>query len=253
MQGWVKLHRSLQHSAVASHPEYLAVWVHLLIRATHKRHETIVGRTAVVLEPGQMVFGRKKFSAETGISENKVRAALDVLKRLEQITIKSQAKFSVISITKWSEYQEESPANNHKAASNAPATHQQTATNKNGKNGENEKKEKGSRSGASLVTFTGWLKRLEEAGEKPIPPDDSLFEYVDNAGIPHDWLRAYWVEFKTEFSEKDKRYKDWRATFRNYVRKNYYQLWWVDAGEYKLTSRGQQALMAIRGAESNEN
>lgn len=139
MQGWVKLHRSLQYSAVASHPEYMAVWVHLLIRATHKRHETIVGRTAVILEPGQMVFGRKKFSAETGISENKVRAALDVLKRLDQITIKSQAKFSVISITKWSEYQEESPANNHKAASNAPATNQQAATNKNGNNGENEK------------------------------------------------------------------------------------------------------------------
>lgn len=111
----------------------------------------------------------------------------------------------------------------------------------------------GSRTGGSPVTFTGWLKKLDEVGEKPIPPDDSLFKYVDNAGIPHDWLRAYWVEFKTEFSEKDKRQKDWRAHFRNFVRKNYYQLWWVDGGEYKLTSRGQQAMMAIRGSETNAN
>lgn len=118
---------------------------------------------------------------------------------------------------------------------------------------EKKDKESGSRTGNSLVTFTGWLKRLDEEGEKPIPSDDNIFEYVDNAGIPHDWLRAAWVEFKAEFTDRDKRYKDWRAAFRNYVRKNYYKLWWVDAGEYKLTSRGQQAMMAIRGSETNAN
>lgn len=243
MQGWVKLHRSLQHSAVASHPEYLAVWVHLLIRATHKRHETIVGRTAVILDPGQMVFGRKKFSAETGISENKVRAALDVLKRLEQITIKSQAKFSVISITKWSEYQEESPANNQKTASNAPATHQQTATNKNGKNGENEKKEGGSRTGTSPVTFTGWLDRLGD--DKPVPEDDPIFAYADDAGIPHDYLRLAWVEFKARYTDDSKRYKDWRAVFRRAVRGNWFKLWWHDGQDYQLTTIGHQGMIAL--------
>lgn len=139
MQGWVKLHRSLQSSAIANHPEYLAVWVHLLMRASHKPREAIVGRSVVPLNSGDVVFGRKKFSAETGVSENKVRAALDVLKRLNQITIKSHAKFSVISITKWSEYQTSSPANDHDSASNAPAPSQHPATDKNGNNGENGK------------------------------------------------------------------------------------------------------------------
>src|SRR5690554_2729874 len=101
MQGWIKLHRGLKGSAVAGHPEYLAVWIHLLMRASHSRHEVVVGRTVVTLEPGDLVFGRKKFSAETGVSESKIRAAIDVLKQLNQITIKPQSKFSIISITKW--------------------------------------------------------------------------------------------------------------------------------------------------------
>lgn len=116
-----------------------------------------------------------------------------------------------------------------------------------------EDEDKGPEKPKGAVTINTWLKYIKAVGEKPIPPDDSLFEYVDNAGIPHDWIRACWIEFKAEFSEKDRRQKDWRAHFRNFVRKNYYKLWWVDAGEYKLTSRGQQAMMAIRGSETNAN
>lgn len=138
MSGWIKLHRSLQDSAIANHPEYLAVWVHLMLRAQHSSSEFVVGRQIVKLSAGQLVFGRIKFSAETGVSENKVRAALDVMKSLKMITIKSMAKFSIISITKWQDYQSESPANNHETASNSPALNQHPATYKNDKNDKNE-------------------------------------------------------------------------------------------------------------------
>lgn len=139
MAGWVKLHRSLQDSSIASHPEYLAVWIHLMIRAQHSASECVIGRQIVKLNAGQLVFGRIKFSSEIGVSENKVRAALDVMKSLNMITIKSMAKFSIISITKWQEYQTESPANNHETANTSPADHQQAATYKNDKNVNNDK------------------------------------------------------------------------------------------------------------------
>lgn len=138
MSGWIKLHRSLQDSAISSHPEYLAVWVHLMLRAQHSPSEFVIGRQIVKLSSGQLVFGRIKFSSEIGVSENKVRAALDVMKSLNMITIKSMAKFSIISITKWQEYQTESPANNQEIASIAPASHQHAATYKNDKNVNNE-------------------------------------------------------------------------------------------------------------------
>jgi hypothetical protein len=123
MSSWVKLSRKLATSAIAAKPEYLAVWVHLLMAAAYKEGEILVGRQVVRLKPGQLVFGRHKFSEKTGVSENIVRSALKVLESLQQITIKSESKFSVITITKWAHYQTEEPADNQQRTSNAPATH----------------------------------------------------------------------------------------------------------------------------------
>lgn len=98
----------------------------------------------------------------------------------------------------------------------------------------------------SPISLTAWLEKLKAIGDKAIPDDDSIFSYAEDAGIPNDWLRLCWIEFRTEFSENGKRQKDWRAHFRNFVRKNYYKLWWLDNGHYQLTSRGQQAMAAMQ-------
>jgi len=65
----VKLSRKLATSAIAAKPEYLAVWVHLLMAASYKEGEILVGRQVVRLLPGQLIFGRHKFSEKTGVSE----------------------------------------------------------------------------------------------------------------------------------------------------------------------------------------
>ena len=70
MSGYIKLHRAVRGTAIAQHPEYFAAWVHLLCMASHKAHQQVVGTKVVDLDPGQLVFGREKFSANTGISVN---------------------------------------------------------------------------------------------------------------------------------------------------------------------------------------
>ena len=100
--------------------------------------------------------------------------------------------------------------------------------------------------------MSSWLEKIKLDGESPVPEDDPIFDYAFDAGIPVEYLRATWVEFKTEFSEKPDKKKDWRAHFRNFVRKNYYALWWVDNGEYKLTSRGQQTVSAMNNRDKRE-
>lgn len=181
MSGWIKLHRSLKSSAVSNHPEYLAVWVHLMLRAQHQASTCIMGRAVIKLECGQLIFGRIKFSAEIGVSENKVRAALDVLKSLEMITIKNMAKFSIISIANWAEYQHESPADNHETASKPPASHQQTATCKNDKNEENEKNKD------LLDDLEIPVKTKKAKTEKP-ELDYSVWPELPSEQIFKDWL-----------------------------------------------------------------
>jgi hypothetical protein len=123
MSSWVKVSRKLLTSAIASKPEYLAVWMHLLLSASYKPGEILVGHQVVRLQAGQLVFGRVKFSQQIGVSEHTLRMALKTLETLQQITIKSHSKFSVISITNWDKYQTDSPAKHQQSTSNQPATH----------------------------------------------------------------------------------------------------------------------------------
>lgn len=123
MSSWVKVSRKLLTSAIASKPEYLAIWIHLILTASYKPGEVLVGHQIVKLEAGQLVFGRIKFAQQIGVSEHTLRMALKTLETLQQITIKSQTKYSVISITNWDKYQTDSPANHQQPTSNPPATH----------------------------------------------------------------------------------------------------------------------------------
>lgn len=123
MSSWVKVSRKLLTSAIASKPEYLAVWMHLILSASYKAGDVLVGHQVITLQPGQLVFGRIKFAQQIGVSEHTLRMALKSLETLQQITIKSESKYSIISITNWAKYQTDSPANNQQTTSKQPASH----------------------------------------------------------------------------------------------------------------------------------
>jgi len=93
-----------------------------------------------------------------------------------------------------------------------------------------------------LVSLATFLAICKAAGEKPIPENDPVFEYCNDAGIDRDILLLHWVEFKTRRSAQGKRQRDWRQTFRNSVRDNWYRLWYLKPGEAaQLTTQGLQA------------
>ena len=58
--------------------------------------------------------------------------------------------------------------------------------------------------------------------------------------LPRDFIKMAWLEFRDRIAPT-KRYKDWRQTFRNYIRGNYLQLWWQDGEDWALTTAGKQA------------
>lgn len=182
MSGWIKLHRSTQDSAIASHPEYLAVWVHLLLRAQYSASQCVMGRSVVKLEAGQLVFGRIKFAAQVGISEAKVRAALDVMKSLNMITIKSMAKFSIISITNWKIYQYD----NQQITTEQPATNQQATSNEPASGHIQESKElKESKEVKNINTLS---PTAPPAAPKKIELDYSCWPDMPSDQVLNDWL-----------------------------------------------------------------
>ncbi len=99
------------------------------------------------------------------------------------------------------------------------------------------------RKASKAMPLNDWLAQVAELGERPIPPDDPIRTYADKVGIPDDFMRLAWNVFRDRHLEVgSKTYADWRAAFRNYVKRGWLGLWYADdQGGYRLTTAGQQA------------
>lgn len=106
-----------------------------------------------------------------------------------------------------------------------------------------ESKKRKTRAKKSEITFREFAKQCAANGDALIPADHGVFSYAQKINLPFEFLRLSWFVFESRFSDSDKTYRDWRATFRNYVERGWLGLWYVDrqTGEYLLTTPGLQA------------
>lgn len=125
--GYVKLWRKSLESPTFQNANVWRFWTWCLLKATHKPFTAFVGYQKVDLEPGQFVFGINKSCIETGLSPQQTRTSIMLLKKLENLTIKSTNKFSVITIINWDTYQGEKIKTNKQP--NKQATSKQQAGN----------------------------------------------------------------------------------------------------------------------------
>lgn len=139
MEGWIKLHRQLINSAVFKNERLLKIWIWCLLKASHKKSETMIGNQLITIEKGQFIFGRKKAAEELKINENTLYKDMKNLEKLKMCNIKSNNKFSVITIEKWAFYQDIEENNNSNYNNNVTTTEQQRNTYKNVNNEKNVK------------------------------------------------------------------------------------------------------------------
>lgn len=132
-QGWVCVHRQLLDNPIFKNDKLFRVFMYCLLKASHSKHDQLVGDSIVNVNPGQFVTGRKAISSSTGLTEQNVRTALVKLEKLSILTIKPTNKYSVVSITNWDKYQQI----NQQVTSKQPASNQQVTTNNNGNNENN--------------------------------------------------------------------------------------------------------------------
>lgn len=142
MEGWIKLHREIANWRWATSPNHLILFLQILIRAnfkpTHWRKELI--------QPGQLLTGRKQLSSWTGLSEMQIRTALRDLQSTQELTIKTTKNYSIITILNWDKYQGDTEQDNHQnnqqITNKQPTDNQQITTSKNANNAKNVKNAK---------------------------------------------------------------------------------------------------------------
>ncbi len=92
------------------------------------------------------------------------------------------------------------------------------------------------------ITLAEFIEACKASDEQAIPADDPIFEYAKKVGIDEEMLAVAWAEFKAAFLTTGKQQNDWRAHFRNAVRRNWYKLWYLKEGEPAgWTTAGEQA------------
>jgi hypothetical protein len=138
MTGYIKLYRQLlDNPIICKDTEHLAVWIYLLLNATHTSMDKLFCGKRVTLQPGQLITGRKAIAEKLNISESKVQRILKTFEIEQQIEQQTATKNRLITVKNWCAYQESEQQIEQQVNNNRTTSEQQVNTNKNVKNDKN--------------------------------------------------------------------------------------------------------------------
>jgi hypothetical protein len=159
MDGWVKLFRQSIDSEVFADSILFKLWCMCLMLASHKEQFILVdgiGRPIKIM-PGQFITGiyslHKKYyrrKKKSNISPSTLWRKLQILQNMQNLQIKSYNKYSIITIVKWEEYQQ----NEKQLQNNCKTTAKQLHTYKN------DKKEKNIYTAKNEKIYAYYLKKI---------------------------------------------------------------------------------------------
>ena len=142
-QGWIKLHRKIRECSVIWDDKPFSrgqAWIDLLMMANHEAKDIFFDGGVYRVERGQQLTSIRKLSEIWGWSRTKTTKFLNDLKKAEMVSLKSDAKKTVITIVNYDNYQDaeikKEPQKSHEKATEKP----QKDTNKNDKELKNKRK-----------------------------------------------------------------------------------------------------------------
>ena len=159
MSGWIKLHRAMLEWEWYDDINVKTVFLHLLLTANFEPSK-YRGHT---VGPGQSIIGFNALSEQTGLSRSQVRTAIDKLKMTGEIALKTTNKFSIVTMTCWSEYQSDSTQNRTQIAIQSPSNRHPIAPSKE----LNNLKTKEKKVHAYTEDFETWWKSYPHRTDKP--------------------------------------------------------------------------------------
>ncbi|MHC1714921.1 MAG: hypothetical protein AB9858_04905 [Acidaminococcaceae bacterium] len=133
--GWIKLHRSVLDNPIScKDADYLAVWVYLLLNASHAEVPKNFNGEKIMLQKGQLITSTVSISKFLRVSISKVNRILVALESEQQIERLSKRHGTLITLFNWSLYQETEQPNEQVVNNQWKTNEQPVNTNKNIKN-----------------------------------------------------------------------------------------------------------------------
>lgn len=137
MNGYIKLHRQLLDSLQFSNPNYLKIWIWILLKAGHKKRVASIkvsnGFTDVILERGQFLFGRNKAEEELGLDASLIYRTMKKFESDNAISLKSNNQYSIVTVCKYDDYNQQEEESEQRMNSGRTADEQRMNTYKKDK------------------------------------------------------------------------------------------------------------------------
>lgn len=181
MEGWISLHRKLLEWEWYSESGTLHLFLHLLLKANH-RDKCWRG---IVIKRGQYLTSIDSLSKELPLSPQQIRTRLERLKSTSEITIKTSSKNTIITVTKYENYQDDNKQDNKRI------TNKQQTDNKR-------------------ITTTNNVNNVNNDNKIDICALKEKFKNID--------VDLEFEKFTDYCRSKGKRYKNKTAAFRNWCR-----------------------------------
>lgn len=129
-KGWLKLHRSIITSSVFANSKLLKLWIWILCKAFTVPAKVTIGLQNVDVEKGQFVFGRFAAANELQMTNSTVYRYLKLLEKERMVVVKSNNKFSIVSVVNWCDYQDRKEKEEQQKNNKRTTNEQQMNTNK---------------------------------------------------------------------------------------------------------------------------
>lgn len=105
-QGWIKLYRSIEESAIWSDPLRLKAWIWILLHANYEDKDWFKSGQLVKIKKGQLVTSLRHLGEAWGCSPPIARKILEQLTTLNMISFDTSSKrFTLLTVVKYGFFQ----------------------------------------------------------------------------------------------------------------------------------------------------
>lgn len=206
-ESWIKLYRRVEQSAVwEMRPEYLKLWIYLLLRA--RRTPTVVSMSGhqIRLEVGDVWTSHERMAIDCRTTKRVVKSFVKWCSESDQIVIRKCPKGTHVSICKYEQLQQTGV---QKVSAGCPPGVQKVTHTKNVKKKEED------------YTITDTIDRGANSRSRPRSQDEATAYFVEIGSTAEEGA-TFWDHFESNGWKVGGKtaMKNWQSAARNWVRRN---------------------------------
>lgn len=192
-RGFITIHRKiLDNPVVFKDADHVAVWVYLLLNATHKKYPALFQGRSIELQPGQLITGRLSIADKLKINQNKVQRILEMLKNEQLIEQQTSNQNRLITIVSWGKYQTSEQQNEQRVNNDRTTGEQRVNTNNNVNNVNNVEEQN------NISTDLN-----KSVTQPPLFQNETIVGRKSNASLYTEEFESFWAVYPSRVGKAD--------------------------------------------------